>query len=829
MRKHDSDDHATEPRGGHHPTPGGKKGKQIEVVFQTAKEDKEKHEHVDEIGLWVFNDQEELIASSPVGKQAKVKISGDYLHRMVTVLQAPINKQDQEVTIELLRKRLASEERLLLNPKVVLGPVRTHLWKTSCCRVRGKVVMEVTLPNGTVQERPLCGGRVTIYEVDTTLRRLVFKIPNDLLFRMRREWLVAIEEPAESDGPLSHEAIREGLRMSKASGMFSKASSLIESIKGITSPAELRLKFVENIDLLRPYWCRFSWLDRYYTISPIKTVPLNEDGTFDTTISYYCLGDHPDLYFKVEQDCHSMGWKTVHAPSVHCNTHWDYCCGKFVKIKVTHPYAIPGKAPVPWEQVFVSATDPARIGSWEVLSHTSGVFAVHAAVLHTGKVLLFSGTAERNLVKESRVWDPVTDTMTTQTFPEDLFCAGHALLADGQVLVNGGSNNPGQGIRSTFIFDPVAETWRKVGSMEFGRWYPTTITLPDGRILTFSGRANGPPIVELEVFDPATESWTKLPATANKDVPIYPSLHVMHDGKIFYTGTRWDGNHPWPAPPQTALLDLTTNTWADVGPHVVPNRTEGFSVLLPPLPYWAEGHDHGDVLDPHRPPTFSRVLVFGGPGDMRSAEIIDLSEDAPAWRRIADSAYPRINANAVILPDGNVLACSGIDGHKFSSHNGSLTAEIFNSITETWHDAAAMSVKRHYHSVSILLPDGRVLNTGSENLQMSMEIYSPPYLFRGPRPKITSSPLGITYGTKFEVESPDACRVMQVVLVRTSSITHHTNTDQRLVPLHFHMHDHCMLRITSPASGNVAPPGYYMLFLLDDYDVPSVASFIRVS
>ena len=194
-------------------------------------------------------------------------------------------------------------------------------------------------------------------------------------------------------------------------------------------------------------------------------------------------------------------------------------------------------------------------------------------------------------------------------------------------------------------------------------------------------------------------------------------------------------------------------------------------------------------------------------------------------------SFPRTNVSGVILPDGNVLICAGIDGYKWGPNTPTLQAELFDPQTESWTTMASMSVVRQYHSISILLPDGRVLNTGGVggpgNI-MSMEVYSPPYLFRGPRPTISSSPTSVTYDEHVSIDSPDSCRIREVVMVRAASITHHTDTDQRYLPLKWHREGHCSLHFRGPANSNIAPPGYYMLFLLDDCGVPSVGRLIRV-
>lgn len=401
--------------------------------------------------------------------------------------------------------------------------------------------------------------------------------------------------------------------------------------------------------------------------------------------------------------------------------------------------------------------------------------------------------------------------MTSQTFDDDLFCAGHAMMADGKVLVNGGMITSGTGINKTNIFDPVTETWSDAGDMANARWYPTTITLPSGKILTWSGHhIFGTPIAQIEVFDPGTMTWSPLPSSADKSVPIYPSIHLMTDGNILYTGTRWHYlDLPWTSVPPTAILDLSTNTWTDVATHIIPDRSEGTSVQLPGL---------------------SKMLVIGGGigSEQFTAEIIDMADPVPAWRQITNTTFERKNVNVVLLPDGTALLAAGIDGWKWIPISASLNAELFDPDTETWKVMAAMTQMRQYHSVSVLLPDGRVLDTGSvPGHNLTMEVFSPPYLFLGARPTITSAPAVVQYGAQFTVQTPDACTIQEVNMVRLSSVTHHTNTDQRFLSLTFALTG-SDLSVTAPANGNVAPPGYYMLTLLNHCGVPSVAGMVKV-
>jgi hypothetical protein len=142
-----------------------------------------------------------------------------------------------------------------------------------------------------------------------------------------------------------------------------------------------------------------------------------------------------------------------------------------------------------------------------------------------------------------------------------------------------------------------------------------------------------------------------------------------------------------------------------------------------------------------------------------------------------------------------------------------------------------MSVDRLYHSGALLLPDGRVMTSGSNPRrrvdELRIETYRPPYLFRGPRPTVDAAPDAVRYGDRFEVETPDAPEVDEVVLVRQASTTHCLTTDQRLVEVPVRDRGAATLRLRLPATPSLLPPGHYMLFLLRN-GVPSVAPFVRV-
>jgi hypothetical protein len=201
-------------------------------------------------------------------------------------------------------------------------------------------------------------------------------------------------------------------------------------------------------------------------------------------------------------------------------------------------------------------------------------------------------------------------------------------------------------------------------------------------------------------------------------------------------------------------------------------------------------------------------------------------------------AYPRRHLNATMLPTGEVLVTSGTRGTSFDEPSLAVhVAEIWNPATGTWRQVASNSVNRSYHSTSLLLPDGRVLHAGSGDATMTngqpapaqknAEYYSPPYLFLGARPTISSAPTPISYGTSFAVGTPNASSIAKVSLIALGSTTHAFDMGQRFMWLTFSKTS-TGLTVKAPTSRNAAPPGYYMLFILNSTGVPSKARIIQL-
>jgi hypothetical protein len=193
----------------------------------------------------------------------------------------------------------------------------------------------------------------------------------------------------------------------------------------------------------------------------------------------------------------------------------------------------------------------------------------------------------------------------------------------------------------------------------------------------------------------------------------------------------------------------------------------------------------------------------------------------------------RRQLNATLLPDGKVLVTGGSNAAGFDEPSGAvLYAEMWDPTTETWSTMASHTRYRGYHSIALLLPDGRVLSAGGDlsaggGTAFNAEVYSPPYLFNGARPTITSAPTSVSYGETFVVQTPDALGITQVTWIRLSSVTHGFDQNQRINRLGFSQ-TQGGLAVRTPSSAKVCPPGHYMLFILNSKGVPSVSQILKM-
>jgi hypothetical protein len=228
-----------------------------------------------------------------------------------------------------------------------------------------------------------------------------------------------------------------------------------------------------------------------------------------------------------------------------------------------------------------------------------------------------------------------------------------------------------------------------------------------------------------------------------------------------------------------------------------------------------------------------KILYAGGGLTTNTAEVLDLNQVGSPWKWTNPMAFARRHHNLTVLPTGEVLATGGVAGTIFNDiSKGVHAAEIWNPQTGQWTTVASNAITRGYHGTSLLLPDGRVLNAGGGGgagapNELNAELYSPPYLFKGTRPTITSAPTSVGYGTSFRVLTPNAAAITHVSLIRLGAVTHAFDENQRFQRLSFTA-DATGLTVTAPSSSNRAPPGHYMVFILNGSDVPSVAKIVQI-
>jgi len=460
------------------------------------------------------------------------------------------------------------------------------------------------------------------------------------------------------------------------------------------------------------------------------------------------------------------------------------------------------------------AAAPQDVGQWGPVVDWP-VVGVHVALLPNGNVLAYDSVGDNATETypvqdhtRATVWNPATGTQTPVNVNTgfNVFCSGLAHLVDGRVFLAGGNKDQQlNGIVQTHLFDPQTNTWSLGPNMAAGRWYPSVTPLRNGEMLITSGRVDTPEVRTLA-------GTLRSLSTAPLSLPLYPWMDVAPDGKAFYSG-----------PDQTLRkLDTTgTGSWQTFAQRDPINRDYG-------------GHALFDI---------GKMLVAGGGPSTNDARVVDVNGPTPQVSPTAPMAYGRRQHNLTVLADGTVLATGGnSSGASLVDLNaGVYPAELWNPVTGQWKTLAAMQITRQYHSTALLLPDGRVLSSGGGicgtcdqvgYLAKNAEIFSPPYLFKAdgtlaPRPVIGSAPASTTYGAAMDVATANPASIRKVALVRLGAVTHSDNMEQRYIPLSFTA-GATSLTATVPANANLAPPGFYMLFIIDANGVPSVARMVSV-
>jgi Domain of unknown function (DUF1929) len=509
---------------------------------------------------------------------------------------------------------------------------------------------------------------------------------------------------------------------------------------------------------------------------------------------------------------------------------------------------------------------PSKVGSWTTAPFSLPNYAIHSALLPTGKVLFWGypfrqpGQASVNQGRAA-VWDPSKGTGPDafdevnppkidlngdgDLVPAPIWCAGESHLPNGDILVTGGNlvsqgrSYRGQiytdyaGLLNVFTFDPWSESWREQPSMEQGRWYPTQIELANGSTLISGGFDEQWPgglfNQTLDVFSPPASRLGQGKLVSRGQQPYsqttYPRLEMLPNGEVLMTG---------PTPLDTALYDPRTAGWSDI-----PNFSDA-------------RNGESAVLEPGGPAGSWRVTMIGGYGWLdtdrgawKTTETINASSRHPTWKPGPELNVQRSWENTVLLPDGSKVAVGG--GAGFTDEDGNYTTsphhfqrqvDVFDPTRDRWHLGPPQVEDRTYHSTALLLPDGRIWSAGDDGHPLEAngyaspsdtgEIYSPPYLFKGPRPSITAAPDALSYGEDAAVRTSRSPKAKTAVLMAPGAATHALDTSQRYVKLRVRGETAHGLRIKAPARPEVAPPGYYMLFVLSGDGVPSEARWVKL-
>jgi len=518
-----------------------------------------------------------------------------------------------------------------------------------------------------------------------------------------------------------------------------------------------------------------------------------------------------------------------------------------------------------------AAGNPAQDGRWGGAFEIP-VHGIHAALLPTGKVMLWArpfATPDNEAV--AWLWDPTkqlgdparfkrvdpplfTDPETGVRKPANIWCSGQSHMADGQLLVTGGnlaspSENPPRvdyaGMKTVYTFNPFNETWTEQPKMGKGRWYPSQALLPDGRTLLMSGldeTGSGANNKQVELFSPPSARGgqgkiTKIGDRGGAGQPpdggLYPHLAVLPSGRTLMAGPQERDSWLLRAPGAGSGL-----SWTGL-PKTDRHRLWGSGVLRPGGTGGSTaftligGSDFDSDQDPPGQPLGSGV---------RTSVTFDESKAAEGWTTAPPLTNGRSHHNTVLLPDKSMVTVGGGLGSspagpgiygagQWAATDKQRPVELMDPATGSWRLGAAQAESRAYHSTALLLPDGRVMSAGDDQnggaAQDTAEIYEPPYLLKGlPRPVLDSAPATATYGASFDVTSSGPAPA-RAVLMAPGAVTHANDMSQRAVELALTRRTGGA-RLTAPARAALAPPGYYMLFLVSDQGVPSVARFVRL-
>jgi hypothetical protein len=490
----------------------------------------------------------------------------------------------------------------------------------------------------------------------------------------------------------------------------------------------------------------------------------------------------------------------------------------------------------------------ASAGHWDSpVNQPLQTTTVHAALIADGRVFWLQGSGNHQPWADGPfrhgTWNPDGSFGSTNTLSEDLWCCGMSTLANGNVLLCGGTldydsqtlNGKFHGANFAYEVNFDSGSVGNRTEMAHGRWYPTCVTLPNGKVFVVQGLDEyGCANFLVEFYDPVTKSWqikldpsntfTYCVGSCAKDyypeagktcygpgtaphLTVYPRMHLMPSGLIASVGMG----------ARDRVYNPDIGRWVQAG--TTTPRQYGTSVLLPL-----------QNTDTEK----GKILVCGGSPSSPdpSTNIAEVAEPSGTYgltrRNVQSMNYARKHVGPVILPTGQIVI---FGGNLSANRTPVLYPEMFDPVSETWTVWSAATVPRLYHQVALLLHDGRVWTAGTTldvlTKEVRVEIFNPWYISET-RPTISGDLTGGAYGNTITIPTPNAANIAKVSLVRVSSTTHHYNTDQRLIWLQIASKTNSSITVKAPINGKLAPPGYYLIHVLNNASVPSIGKFIRI-
>jgi len=446
------------------------------------------------------------------------------------------------------------------------------------------------------------------------------------------------------------------------------------------------------------------------------------------------------------------------------------------------------------------------------------LMAVHAVLTPQGDVFSYGFRQGAGSIFDYDVWSPGSTASATgshNTLTNDLkvfsFCNASVVLpGSGNILMPGGTlmGSDNGGVSDVPVYDTTTGALSRAPDMANRRWYPTTVTLPSGEILVAGGRdIAGVPTNTPEIYTPESNEWRSLFGANMLGLDwAYPRLWVANDGRVFGINRN-----------QMYFINTQgSGSIQKAGEFPAAYRT---------------GSEATAVM--YRP---GKILQLGGNvSGGTSALIIDINGDTPQARatgkmRLSRSAW----VNSQILADGKVMA---IGGSRLVNEatTAALNSEIWDPETEEWTVVSGFKWPRLYHSTSVLLKDATVLISGGGNpgpvKNFNSEIFSPPYLFNDDgtpavRPEITWAPTQGAYGQEIALNT-DGTAIAKVAFIKTSSVTHSFNVEQRYMELPFSTAPNG-LKLQLPADPAIATPGHYLVFTINEQGTPSQGEIIKL-